>query len=351
MLDILGCAAMVVFYLLLFLAFGSFVTRWTGAETFSVTLTVLVGYFLYFGIFQILAVPMALLGQPLSVLSAIWCVCLGAVILSSAVCNRKLWRTAFIRIAGGLRHHFYLWVPVAVVLLQIFISLIWQTDFWDNAYYIGDVSMSVYTNTIGAYDPLAGHLRETYDIRHFFAMYHMQDAVICQVFGIHPLIETKTVMGAVVAILSNMVCYKLARLLLHGYKAAAIMVSLAFLINLFSYSAYSTSGFLLLRSYEGKTILGNIIIPGMIYFMARIYLDHKSRLNWMYLFILGYASIALSSSAMMLIPVGMTAFGIPLLVMKKDWRILWKGGVCMVPCLLVALCYLLSRAGLLIIHI
>lgn len=356
---ILLCSLMVIVYLLVFFAFGSLITGRLQKENTSVTLTVLMGFFLYYGLFQITAVPMALLKRPLKELSFLWLTVVLLALIVAVVKGRSRMTEAIKGAFGTLNPRgksfmeaVYGWTPVVLVLIQIAVTTVWTTDFWDNAYYIGDVSMSVYTNTIGLYDPLSGELRQTIDIRHFFAMYNMQDAVVCDLTGIHPLIETKTIMGAVVMMITNILYYKIGQKFFRGEKkAVAIFMFLTFTLNLFSYTAYSTSGFLFLRTYEGKTILGNVMIPAVMYFMMLIYEDYRDKGSWRLLFIAGFAACALSSSAMILIPVAIGAFALPLFLMKRDWRVLVRSAVCMTPSLVVVLCYFLSRLGILVIHV
>ena len=350
MLDIVICIGMTLAYLILYYAFGTLVTRQMKGEASSVTLTTLIGYFLYYAVFQVVAIPMALLKRPLSNLSLAWVIIL-IMILIFSIWNRRQWMKTARELTRGFRSSSLFWIMIVIVLLQIGATTIWQTDFWDAAYYVGDVSLSVHTNTISHYDPLSRELRDVIDIRHFFAMYHMQDAVMCQLTGIHPLVETKTIMAAVVMIITNMIYYRIARLFFKDNHAVVWFMFFAFVVNLFSYTMYTTSGFLFLRTYEGKTILGNVIIPALLYFFARLYQDAKYRMNWVLLFLVGYGGCAISSSSMILVMVGIGAFSIPLVWLKKDWKILVKSAVCAVPCLLVTFCYLLSRMGILVIHI
>lgn len=359
MTQILMCVGMVLAYLFLFFTFGSVITGRLKKENTSVTLTVLTGFFVYYGLFQLIAVPMALMHQPLRYLSIVWAVTVAVAAVVSVIKNRSWMGRALAGFFGalspkgkGFMELLYGWAPVVLVLVQIGISTVWTTDFWDNAYYIGDVSMSVFTDTIGLFDPLSGELRQTIDIRHFFAMYNMQDAVVCRLTGIHPLIETKTIMGAVVMIIANILYYKIGGEFFRGEKkAAAVFMFLVFTVNLFSYTEYNTSGFLFLRTYEGKTILGNVLVPAVIYFMMLLYKNYREKGHWVLLFTVGFAACALSSSAMILIPVAIGAFALPLSLMKRDLRVLLGSVVCMAPSLVVMVCYFLSRLGILVIHV
>ncbi len=355
MLEILFCMYMLLFYMIVFFSFGSLATVRMKAEKFSVTLTMMIGFFLYYGIFQIIAVPCTFLKLPLSWLAAIWLILVAVVILyvCGSAAGRNIWLQAFDGIRRqAKRQPFWTLVPLLVVAAQAVFAVMWQTDYWDATYYIGDVSLSVYTNTISLYDPLTGEMRSAFDIRHCFATYLAQDAVVCKAFGIHPLIEMKTVMGVVVTVVNNLVTYNIARLLFKGNREhTGLMVVFALLVNLFTYTAYTSSGFLLLRSYEGKAVLGSVIVPAVLYIAARLYQDEKNKAYWWLLLLFCQSSCAISSSSMTLIPVEVGALTFCLTLLKRDWRPFAKGLLCMTPCLLILLLYVASTLGLFVVKI
>lgn len=353
--EILFCIYMLLFYMIVYFSFGSLVTVRMKEEKFSAAFTMMIGFFLYYGIFQIIAVPCTFLKLPLDRLAVIWLSLVAAVVVS--VCGaarcRKIWFQAFDGIRRqAVRQPFWTLVPLLVTAAQAVFVVMWQTDYWDATYYIGDVSLSVYTNTISLYDPLTGEMRSVFDIRHCFATYLVQDAVVCKAFGIHPLIEMKTVMGVVVTIINNLVTYSIARLFFRGNREhTGLMMIFALLVNLFTYTAYTSSGFLLLRSYEGKAVLGSVIVPAVLYIAARLYRDDKNKTYWLLLFLLCQSSCAISSSAMTLIPVEAGALTLSLSLVRRDWRPFAKGILCMTPCLLILLLYVASSFGLFVVHI
>ena len=353
MIEILVCGLMAVYYMIVYMAFGSVVTSRWKKEPFSLTTTLMIGFFLFYGLFQVIAVPCTFLKLPLTWLAAIWMTAVAAVVIYAAVTCRQLWAEAGKAVWQQFRREpFWMLVPLAVVAAQTVFVVMWQTDYWDATYYIGDVSLSVYTDTISLYDPLTGELRSVFDIRHCFATYLMQDAVVCRVFGIHPLIETKTIMGAVITVMSNVVLYQIARLLFDGKRdRIGLMLIFALLVNLFTYTSYTSSSFLLLRTYEGKAVLGSVIVPAVIYMAFRLYRDDKNPALWRLLFLLCQSGCAISSSAMMLLPVEAGALALALALRKRDPRPVGKALLCMLPCLVIMALYVASARGLLTIYV
>lgn len=83
----------------------------------------------------------------------------------------------------------------AVVLLQCLIVIFYEDTTVDAAYYVGTVSTSVYTDTLGRYNPFNGAIQKAFQARYVFSAYPMHNAVWCRLLGIHPIVQAKQVMS------------------------------------------------------------------------------------------------------------------------------------------------------------
>lgn len=332
----------------MFLSFGSFVTVRKKDTEVSFTKTVVFGFFLYHVVFQIVAVPLMFACKPLSLLSAVWAVVMVIILFASAVLHGKIWmktaRERFWRLWGSDKEF---WIPILIAGLNVILVSVLYVSFWDATYYVGQVSFSVYTDTINMIDPLSGEFLEVFDLKHCLATYHVNDAVICQLFGLPALVETKTIMVVVIAVLTNLLYYMTGSLLFQGKKeAVAVFMVLTLLVNICTYSAYTASGFLMYRTYEGKAVTANISILAVVYLLLRLYREEKREI-W-YLFVLAsWGAVAVASSAMFLIPAALAAGLIPYAIWKRKPAVVGYMIVGMLPCLAVIACYLLGRMGML----
>jgi len=335
------------FYVIAFLSFGSIITQRKNDTSFSYTKSWLIGFFAYHVVFQIIAVPIMFLQYPLSLLTRIWTVIVAVVILFALLRFGKLWfQTGGIRLKGLFGVDWIQWIPILVTGASVVLVSVIYVSFWDATYYVGQVSFSVYTNTINQIDPLSGDWLKVFDLKHCLATYHVNDAVVCQMFGIAPLIETKTVMVAVIAWLTNMLHYRLGcRLFRDAKEAVAIFMLLTLVLNLFTYSAYTASSFFMYRTYEGKAITANLSIPFVIGLLLKLYGEGESRELWQQLLLVAWGSVAVASSAMFLVPAAMAAGIIPYLVWKKRPSMLFKLAMVALPSMTVFACYLLGRIG------
>ena len=120
---------------------------------------------------------------------------------------------------------------------------------------------------------------------------------------------------------------------------------LLLVVNICTYSAYTTSGFFMYRTYEGKSITANISIPAVIYLLLDLYRKGDKKENWQRMFLVSWGSVSIASSAMFLVPVTIAAGAFPYAVREKKPIVLVKLGLVVLPCVAVILCYLLGRIG------
>ena len=170
------------------------------------SLSLVLGYILYFSLFEIAAVPMVLSWAPLHVLSAVWAVLLTALIVFSVIAFRKQWLWQIKEMGSAVKAHGLLFFLVAlVILIQCLIVVCYQDTTVDAAYYVGMVSTSLYTDTLGRYNPYTGLIYETFQARYVFSTYPMHNAVWCQILGMHPIVQAKIVMPVFNVLVSNLI--------------------------------------------------------------------------------------------------------------------------------------------------
>lgn len=351
-MDWIKAIGVVGLYLVLFFLFGSMVTFRKEKICPSFSMTIVIGFFAYYILFQIITIPMMFSVQPLNYLTLIWSMVALGVCTVSVWNNRKkwkkLWREKIYSLKTNKRNLAWHLVIAGVTLVNVLIVSAIYSSYWDATYYVGNVSYAVYYNSINTINPLHGSVMEYFDLKHCLATYHVHDAVVCQLFKIHPLIETKTVMVIVVTILLNLVYYQFARFFFAGTAwKYAFMMAFCLLINLCTYTAYTASSFVLLRTYEGKAIAGAIIAPMLFYwFMQLFQRKEDDTFAWKGLFITSWGAAAISSSALFLVLAGIGCFMIVHWLQVRRWRVLVNSVICMMPSAIVLGCYLLNRIGI-----
>ncbi len=121
-------------------------------------------------------------------------------------------------------------------------------------------------------------------------------------------------------------------------------------MNFFFTTIFTPSVFLTTRTYEGKCLLANVVLPGIFYIYINILEDARKTENWLLLFLVAMGAPVLSSSSNMLIPAMIAITILPLSIIKKDLSIALKSFVCMIPGVILVLVYVAYVKGIFVIH-
>lgn len=348
-----GIAVLMMFFnFMLYFVFGSLITGRSKKTAFSVTGTVFVGFFLYYTLFTICCIPVMLRWRPLTMLCGIWTAVCIAVLVLSALLSFRAWKKKAIEMADFLQEHMLFTLGLIILTGIEAAVIIFNYQFTlDAAYYVANVTTSLQTNTMNIYDPYTGDWQDHFEMRYFFATYPMNDAVMCQLFHIHPLVWVKTTMTGTSVLLTNMLYYMIGNKLFNGNRTRIfLMTFFASLMNFFFITIFTASNFLVTRTYEGKCLLGNVVLPGVIYIYINMLEDSKKFTNWLWLFILCLGAPVLSSSSNMLVPAMIAVTLFPLAVIKKDWKVIPKSIICMLPCLALMLMYVAYVKGMFVFY-
>ncbi|HKM21836.1 MAG: hypothetical protein GX567_17880 [Clostridia bacterium] len=349
---ILSSILCIILNFIMYTAFGSLVTRRKKGEAWSLPMTVIIGFFLYYSLFFFFCVPMMLRFQTLTSMSYLWLGVVVFVVLLSGILNGSRWYYKIKEIGAKVKAEPVFFVGfVLLCLIQVILVVNAYNFTLDATYYVGNVAASVQTDTMNIYDPYTGMWQDHFEMRYFFATYSMNDAVMCRLTGLHALVQTKTIMTATIIILIQLLYYKIAQALFDGNRKSELLMLFFMTVANFAFiSLYTPSNFLLTRTFEGKAIVGNLVLVAIVYLYMMLLQKHQSFQIWMMLFLICFGATTISSSANMLVPATLSVLLIPLVFIKKDWKIIPKYIICMLPGLIMALTYVAYVKGYFVIH-
>lgn len=306
--------------LIIFFLFGSLITCRKKDQYFSVGDTILIGFFLYFGVFHLIALPMKVLLLPLSWLSLVWLITVMCTVIFSLILNYKSWTRRIVK--TQIKDW---WLVVSIFFMVVLFQVILITNniaygsFADASYYIADSGRSVLTNTIEQYNQYTGIIRSELDPLYVLLTYTAHNSLISYVTGIHPLIIWRQVLGSLVIILSNLVIFRIGCVVFKENKKKSLTTWVVWLIVLFfTYSKYTPGGFFFYRVFEGKTILAVLIIPVMLLQMVRSIQKRFDRESFFESLIVEIGSMPFCMSTVMVVPVLVTIFYIPGVIAYKS---------------------------------
>lgn len=343
---------MIIFNFILYFVIGSLITGRMKKTGFSIPLSVLAGFFLYYSLFTLFCIPIMYRWRPLSMLSKAWGGFVLVLLLLSAVLNYRVWKKKGGEFARFIIQNRAFAAGLFLLVLVQTVIIVYSYQFTlDAAYYVANVTTSIETDSLNIYDPYTGDWQDHFEMRYFFATYPMNDAVMCQIFKIHPLMQTKIIMSSIAVILTNMLYYMIGRELFGEKKESTFwMMLFAGVINFFFITIFTSSNFLITRSYEGKTLLGNVVIPAIFYLYIRMLRRKKNTAEWGLLFLICFGSTVLSSSSNMLVPAAMSALMLPLAVFRRDWKVIPKYLACILPCLVMLVVYVAYVKGMFVFY-
>lgn len=352
MIVTLGSILAIIFNLITYFVFGSLITGLFKKRRFSATLSVIAGFFLYFALFDLFCIPLMLLFRPLSLLSRLWAGAMVFIYIISAVINWKRWRVLFGETLDFIKDHPGFCVFAGLLLIAEAVVIIYCYQFTlDAAFYVGTANTSLATDSINIYNPYTGMWQDHFEMRYFFANYAINDAVMCYLSGMHPLVWTKTVMEGVVIILVNLVMYRMGReLFSDDLKKTGVFLFFTVVSSFFYSTIFTTADFFVTRTYEGKTVIGSLVIPMIFLVYIKLLKDHKDSFYWVLLLIMSVGSLVLSNSASMLFPAALGIMMLSLLFIKRDVFILLRSAVVVLPCIASLLSYILYVKGYFVLY-
>lgn len=351
--QLLLIAGVVLLYLFFYYAAGSVAAHFIGASDFSFSQTLIAGFFSYFFIFTIIALPMKVLLRPLSNLSAVWAAVLAVIVILFLLTLKKRCKAGrkYIRSAFEGRQKYITLALLALILLQVFrINLNDETyALWDQSYYLGDAATSLYTNTISQYDPYTGRILDYLNSEYLLETYQNHDAVMCRLLGLHPMVENLTVMASVVVILYHLLFFEIGKYFFRGDRTRSLVfVFFISLLNFFSYNLFTAAEFLYIRPSESKTILAVLIVPTILYFFLKTTREPACPLWWRCSFLVILSSFGLNMSSIYMVPFEITALYLPFAFHKRSWRTAGRYAILLLPCIVMAALYLITKNSFLI---
>ena len=352
-MNILIIALLFCLQLILFFSYGLLFFKLVHRAPTSITLTVISGFLFFFMLFGILSIPLILTSQKLSTLTYLILSISGIVFLVSIFFCRNNWGSLMQNLPLSVRSHGLMIIPLLIFVFILELFVFNHIDgSADASYYIAKVSTDVYTNTMGRYNPYTGNMLPSLDGRRIYACFPEYNAVISQFFHIHPLKQAKVIMPQILSLFTCILYYQIGLLLFKGKKRITdLFFCLVLLLDFYSYTIYTTATFLFTRTYEGKSILANIIIPGMFYCFLLLWLKKDIPFAKKLLYIISLSSCFFSSSSMLIVPVGLSAGLLPWILKERRWKDIYFYFLCLMPNLIICVLYLLNTKGILIYSI
>ncbi len=263
----------------------------------------------------------------------------------------------------------FLWgIFFLLLIFTMVLSVMMMTTDGDDAYYLGSALQAVRTGYLYLVDPYTGVFRNELDYRHILSPFPMFIAVMGDMMGIHTTILAHVLLPLVL-IPASFAIWGLSGKIF--FKAnpdrLPVFMILLVLFTLFgNYSVYTRETFLLGRTWQGKSIIANMVLPMAFYLMLtlgehvqeqrRDYYDGKLRLSHTAvasLLLLGAVNltgILCSSMGILLTPVLELVYMVIIALREKSFKVILGGLLPLIPVAVYGLLYMTEKGWIILLQ-
>lgn len=308
MLVILKTILALLLELLVCYLFGTFIIKKIIKIDQTSLVTILVGVLAYQIIFQLLTFGVYIVHPVLSCLSTIWIVILGATVMISLVCCRKEIAFDIKEKKEFLHNNRKSMFLLSIVILAVcyFVSINGEIND-DAAYYIGLINTTLTTDSIYQYNVYNGYLEDSLYLRRMLVTFEVHGAVLCQIWKIPALVFARIFRACQNVLLTCSAVYLVGTELFNKdkkkiNKAITFVIVFLYLQFMFVGTIYTTAAFFMTRTYEGKAFASNVVMIFILYLCMRFHRTKNKRFL-MLILLSWWGSVAISASAMVLVPI------------------------------------------------
>lgn len=247
------------------------------------------------------------------------------------------------RVAVQNPERFVFWLLFLIsVGYQMYMAFAYASFDGDDAYYVVQSVLADQTGVLNRIRPYTG-LSTDLDIRHALATLPLWIAYVARMTGIHATIVAHTLLPLIFIPLTYYVFVLIGRKLFSdGSVKLPIFLTLVSIMQIWgNISIYTNETFFLTRTWQGKSVLANLILLVELWLMLELCAREKNGTRqeemdsqlpyWLLLAVNHIAAAMMTSMGAFLTAM---LFGITALVVAiryRSWSILWKTALCCIP--------------------
>lgn len=262
---------------------GLLILRFWKNQKNNIILAFVLGYIVEFAVAQLISVPFIFKGKTLTELVNLYTIIIVALSVLSFLIN--IWRIIDIikELISNIKKMPILLTALLVVLigLQLFTLVKYGHIDEDDAFYVATATTSVQTDTLFKYSAMTGTENPTEQVlmRYRLGPFPLYYAIMSKVLDMHPAIVAHFILPLIFVPIVYMIYWLFANEFFKESKKDAVlfMIFICFLHIFSYYSGKNNFIFVLLRMWQGKAVLANIILPLTI--LLFIY-GEKNNLNF-----------------------------------------------------------------------
>lgn len=324
-------------------------------EDRSLGFTYIAGFLILLAMFQLMAVPLVF-KDPFGFPVIVRAFTSGTIIfmasgISVAWRSHKrqgnIWRNKREFINRSLEEKLLWGMVLLLIFFQLFMAVTRASFDGDDAYYVVQSVLTDETDTLYRIRPYTG-LSTSPDMRHAMAVFPLWIAYIARLSGIPATVVSHTILPVVLIPITYWIYLEIGKKLLVGKeKQLPLYMILLCALQIFgNVSIYPNATFLLMRTWQGKSVLANIVFPAIfmvfLWFFEEKEGKQKSRAGlWFLLLVLNLVAAMMSTASVFLNVVLIGILALVFAVKEKKTGVIFKAAFTCVPCVIYGLLYVI----------
>lgn len=316
------------------------------------------GYFLMLALFELVGIPVVIFVtyQGFSVLSAVF----GILSVLTALSGAFVWskgrkkgegfivfdKKALVEIK--LEEKLYFGIFLVLLFVQLYMAFTRASFDGDDSYYGAQGAIAQQIGSLYRINPNTGRSAPL-DVRHALALIPVWEAFLGKMSGISSTVIAHSVVPLFLIPLTYLVYFQIGKKLLLQKKdmLPMFMIIMALLQMFGNVSIYTNETFLLTRTWQGKSMAGNLVIPAVFWIFLCLFDKEKKEERekeaglWLLLACVNLAGGASSSLAVLLSSLLTAGFALLFAIKERKFSILVKAGLSCIPGAAYVLTYLL----------
>lgn len=241
-----------------------------------------------------------------------------------------------------------LWVFVLLLIgFQLFMAFTTTSFDGDDAYYVVQSVLTDETDTLYRIRPYTG-LSTGMDLRHSLAVFPIWIAYVARMSGVHATIVAHSVLPLVLIPVTYWIYLEIGKKLLKRdrHKLPVFMIFICLMQIFGNVSIYTNATFFLTRTWQGKSLLANVVLPAIIWLVLWIFesenYDKEHRIGlWILLVLTNFVAAMSSTASVFLAAMLIGVTGLVMGIREKNIQIPLRLMISCVPLVIYGAIFLL----------
>ncbi len=313
-------------------------------EKNNIFLAFVAGYLLEFATFELIYIPIYFARLPFQTLVYAWSATIAILAILSLIVNRKKGKKivkSMLKIIKTTPKMLTI-IFCIFLILQVLVPVIYRQNVDpDDAFYLATITTTLETDSLFQYNAYDGSEYTQMPLRYSLSGLCIYFATLSQILDIHPAILTHSVWPVIVIPLEYMI-YGLLGAKIFKKDKEKVLYFLIFLsmLHIFGFiSIYVNFSFFAYRSWQGKALIGNLIIP--MVWLCYLYSTQENRfMDWLLLFCTMIAACFVTEMGVFLTPFILGILAILEFAQNRKFTNFLKFGVCCLPQCIIGILYI-----------